>query len=239
MPPDPLLDLVARAAPLRDEELPADLPDALADLAHALVISDEGTLRLRPRRRLMVLALATLAVPAAGAGAWALSSHTGLFGAPGTTENDTSEWLNPAGADFPEVAASLAPRELPLPPGISWSDEVQRVVAIDRTPTPPPGDRAPALVQVTGVRAQFAFRARCAWETAWVRRREAGDLAGAGAALAVMRAAADWPLIVATDGGGVRDAFRRVNAAAARGNVGAVRHELGLNCDSVGHEGIR
>jgi hypothetical protein len=239
MPSDPLLDLVARAAPVRDEELPADLPDALADLAHALVVSGEGMPHRRSRRRLMVLALAALAVPGAGAGAWALSSHTGLFGAPHMTENDTSEWLNPAGADFPQVAASLVPSELPLPPGISWADEVRRIVAIDRQPTPPPGDRRPGLVQVTGVRSQLAFRARCAWETAWVRRQEAGDLVGARAALAVMQASVDWPLIVATDGGGVRDAFRRVNAAAARGNVGAVRHELGLNCGSAGYEGVR
>src|SRR4051812_34204968 len=86
-----------RADPARQFNLDdGDVNDALSALASAS--SDAPRTRphrrARPARRKLIAALATAAVLATGAVAAAnwLDAHTGLFGGPGMTENDTTEW---------------------------------------------------------------------------------------------------------------------------------------------------
>jgi hypothetical protein len=58
-------------------------------------------------------------------------------------------------------------------------------------------------------------------------------------ALPILDASVDWPATVATDGGGVRDRMRTVNAAARQGDVSTVDDELAVNCDFLPLEGVR
>lgn len=235
---DPALATLRRAMPVPDAAVPADVGDAMADLAHAVSAGDLAPAprrRRRGRRTTLVLVAACLVVPAAGAGAYLVSAHTGVFGKPGMTENDTTEFLDTGAPDFPQVVRTLEPRGLPVPAGWDWGREAD--LAVRRFRTSPDGSGV--VVQETGVSSRFAYRARCAWTWALVRRTRAGDAAGAAAALAVMRGSVDWPLVVATDGGGVRDAFRRIDAAASRGDLAPALRDLDLNCGTEGFEAIR
>ncbi len=178
------------------------------------------------RRRVAVAGLAAAALLGTAAFTFGdeLAARTGLFGSPGMTENDTSEWLNTGASDFREAMESLRPADIPLPAGRSWQPVIDREVAN--------GQRERALMQVTGVRATFASYAICVWDGEWLAARGAGDSARAGRAVGVMRGMPAWPIIVAVDGGGVRDYLRDTAEAAARGDEGPARQYITANCGS-------
>ncbi|EFC85911.1 hypothetical protein [Parafrankia sp. EUN1f] len=178
------------------------------------------------RRRVLVATLATLALLGTAAFTFGddLVARTGMFGSPGMTENDTSEWLNTRASDFREVMESLQPTDIPLPAGRSWQPVIDNNVAN--------GQREGGLMQVTGVRAAFAFYAECVWDYEWLVARQAGDSGRVDRAVEVMGGMASWPIVVATDGGGVRDWLRNVADAAARGDEGPVRQNLAANCEA-------
>jgi hypothetical protein len=95
----------------------------------------------------MVIALALLLALSAGTAlgvGYVLKTHTGLFGNPEHTEEDGSEWLNMAASDFRAVAATLVP-DVPLPAGVSWDPELDRMAAWGRAePAMMQQPRAPA-----------------------------------------------------------------------------------------------
>ena len=220
---DPILALVALAAPVRDSDLLAhptvELVDAVAQSASA----DTRHLRRRARsRRFAVVVAAILALVAAtSVAAHEFSAHTGWFGNPELTEEDGSEWLRTNAPDFPEAVRSLIPSELPLPQGFSWQPEVSRQVR--------QGREYGGLQQATGVRSTFAFYAYCAWVRSWYEARVAANLARQAQAERVLAAVPSWDAI-GMDGGGVRQSLADVAAATRSGNVARVRAELGNNC---------
>ncbi|CUU54070.1 hypothetical protein Ga0074812_10273 [Parafrankia irregularis] len=177
-------------------------------------------------RRVVVAALVAVALLGTAAFTFGndLIARTGMFGSPGMTENDTSEWLNTGASDFREVMESLQPNDIPLPAGRSWQPVIDNSVAN--------GQREGALMQVTGVRAAFAFYAECVWDYEWLVARQAGDSGRVDRAVEVMGGMASWPIVIATDGGGVRDWLRNMADAAARGDEGPVRQNLAANCDA-------
>ncbi|CAI7974241.1 conserved hypothetical protein [Frankia sp. Hr75.2] len=178
------------------------------------------------RRRVVVAGLAAAALLGTAAFTFGdeLAARTGLFGSPGMTENDTSEWLNTGASDFREVMESLRPADIPLPAGRSWQPVIDQTVAN--------GQREAALMQVTGVRAAFAWYAICVWDGEWLAARGTGDSARAGRAVGVMRGMPSWPIIVAVDGGGVTDSLHDIAEAAARGDEGPARQHITANCGS-------
>jgi hypothetical protein len=196
----------------------------VAALARTIATGEPARPRSRRRFALRVaaIAVAAIAIPVASAVGYGISAHTGLFGSPGMTENDTTEWLRTDAPDFGRVAARLVPN-LPLPAGASWRDEVRNEVRIGRS--------APGLVQVTGVRSDFEAYARCSWVQAWVNAYLRDDAAKAAHTAAVIARSADWPALAATDGGGTRAHVRALATAARHGDVGHLRTELALNCD--------
>lgn len=160
-----------------------------------------------------------------------VGAHTGEYGKPGNTENDTSEWLRSDGGDFRQVVEELRPTEVPVPPGFSYAADVDAFVESlteERT-----------FIQVTGVRSTYAFWAICAWEREFLAADNAGDEPRRAAASAILRDVPSWPLIVATDGGGVVDHQRMVAEAANRGDADPVRRDVELNCRPLPTEDSR
>jgi hypothetical protein len=227
-----LTDVLADAAPVRDEVIAAAVPRAaFADLAHSIVLADERprrAFRPRGRRRWLVLALAALALVPTAAAVGELGARTGWFGDEALTEEDGSEWLRTDARDFRVVVAGLVPA-LELPAGARWQDEVDRQVRIGR--------EQPGLMQETGVRATLESYARCAWLRYWLVNRD--DASRAERAARIVAWSAAWPATVATDGWGVREAIRRVAAAARADDVAAVRTELAVNCIGFRIGGVR
>lgn len=85
----------------------------------------------RPHGRGAVVAAAVAALIVVPAGAYAGSmifdAQTGTYGAPGGTEEDTSEWIDMCATDVDEYMDSLpTPSEAP-PPGWTWSAIAERM----------------------------------------------------------------------------------------------------------------
>jgi hypothetical protein len=229
---DLLLERLRQAAPVRDADVAGgDTADLVAAVARSLAADD----RPQPRRRRMrfgrrtaILVAAALALAATTtAMGFQLTARTGLFGNPEHTEDDGSEFLQLDAPDFEDVARSLVPHEIPLPPGLGWEQEIDRQVRLGR--------EEPGLMQETGVRATFAYFAQCAWVKAWLDAHLAGDDRLQERATRALAASHDWAPLVAVDGGGVRDFFAtRVAEPAARGEAGPVRAELAANCTGMG-----
>ena len=192
------------------------LAAALDELGAAIAASPRPP---RARRRRLRIGVAGIAVAAVLAGAgtatagW-LSIHTGLFGDPGMTENDTSEFLRTDGAGMPALFDSIA-RRYTLPPGGRWEAAKQRFIGGE-----------PGLIQRAGVEQAVAFESICQWTGAWLD----GGAAERRAATRVLGRVPGWPVIAAHDGGGVVDSFRRLAAAARDDRAGVLREYRRANC---------
>ena len=191
------------------------LAAALDELGAAIAASPRPVRARRRRWRLGVGGIAVAAVLACAGTATAgwLSIHTGLFGDPGMTENDTSEFLRTDGAEMSALFDSIA-RGYTLPPGGSWDAAKRRFVGGE-----------PGLIQRAGVEQAVAFEAICQWTGAWL---DGG--AERRAANRVLARVPGWPVIVQQDGGGVVESFRRLADAARGGDVGVVREYRRANC---------
>jgi hypothetical protein len=228
---DLLPERLRAAAPARDADvLGAPTADLVEGLARS-VMAERTEPRCRRRwfgRRTAVLVAAALALVATTtAMGFQLSARTGWFGNPESTEDDGSEFLRLDAPDFEDVARSLVPHEIPLPPGLGWEQEIARQVRLGR--------EEPGLMQETGVRATFAYYAQCAWVKTWLDAHLAGDDRLQERATRALVASHGWAPLVAVDGGGVRDHFARfVAKPAARGEAGPVRAEFAANCTGIG-----
>ena len=189
------------------------LAAALDGLGAAIAASPRPAARARRRFRIGFAGIAVAAVLATVGSATAgwLSIHTGLFGDPGMTENDTSEFLRTNGAEMPALFDSIA-RHYTLPPGGSWETAKRRFVG-----------GKPGLIQRAGVEQAVAFESICQWTGAWLdgERR---------AATRVLTRVPGWPVIADHDGGGVVESFQELAAAARAGDAGALRQYRRANC---------
>lgn len=215
-----------------------DLLDALraadpaAQITLSATVSASAARHARPqrpaRRRWLIWAtalgaIAVVGIPA-GAVATGLAAHTGWFGSPNpgddrgavvSTESDDTEWLNLAADDLPTVVASLYPEWLPLAPGVTADALTARVTDAMAQQN--------ALAQETLVRRTYEYEAYRDWIGAWITAHSAGDSAGQAAAATVLTEAADWPAMVATDGGGVTDVMRAFAERIAAGDADAAQ----------------
>lgn len=201
----------------------------------------------RRRRRLLIPAAitaallggvaATGAVPALAETVRHLAAETGVFGdglgshgAPSGkhySEMDDSEWIDLSAHDFPTYAERLMPAYITLPAAVSrqrFASDIAHGLAGDG------GTGRGAVMQVSGIRRFFEADAACVWYSTWQGAARDGDRALARQAAAQYDAAASWPEIVASDGGGVVASMHRVHALAAAGRWAAARAELGTDC---------
>ncbi|MBM0274514.1 hypothetical protein [Micromonospora tarensis] len=148
-------------------------------------------------------------------------AHSGEYGR-GYTENNASEYIRADGVDFREVVQELRPAAVPVPPGYSFAADADELVA---------GlGNEPAVIQVTAVRGTYAGWAACAWKADWLTAQAAGDKPRSAMASAMLREVPPWPLVVQTDGGGIRQQYRKVAESAEREDVSAVRDDVRDNC---------
>ena len=243
--PDPLVERVALADPLGDDAIAGPVLDlVLAELARSIIAEPDGAqadvARSSGRRvpggrrrrlssrvsrpgRVVLIAVSVVSLSATAAVAYNATAHTGFFGHPGQTENDTSEFLNTSAPDFPAILRTLVPTEIALPPDASWEPAIQRQIAFGQ------GDRG--LQQATGLRGTLALYAYCSWVGHWLDVQAAGDRAAAADAVAGIARIPESPVVAKIDGGGVREGMRRIATAAGRGQVAPVQSEYQLNCD--------
>jgi hypothetical protein len=112
--------------------------------------------------------VALVAVPSAAAAAVIhFHAETGIFGKPGFTENDTSQYINMCASDIATYMATLEPTSRPLPPGQTWSAlgsaKIKQALTAIRSECPPQGPGAEQ--QTTGIKEDFLFASSCAWES--------------------------------------------------------------------------
>ena len=196
--------VVAETAQVTDSTLAAiDLTKGFDELL-VNVLESEASGEVVPLRRRRISrragTLAIVAVIVAGGGAAAAvrgGALTGLFGAPGKTENDTSEYVDIAAPDFPALAHQLGEQlhaeGLRFAPGINsdqmvdlFVKETQNQVHLDER-----GNSASAkitrehgeLMDVTGVKGHIAGLAQCSWQQNWIQAYKADDSAGKNAAI--------------------------------------------------------
>lgn len=175
--------------------------------------------RRRGRRRQVILvgALSTALLGAGGVAVAVGGSHTGLFGPPGKTENDTSEYLDMTAADFHDVALHYtAPFD--YAPGYSAEMYVGILDPRHIEANMAPADRGRGeTIQVTGVRGYGLGWAFCSW---------ARTSTTAPSALDHMRRLADSELAHKT---GASSDLELVDKAA-HGDSGPLQRYIELNC---------
>src|SRR5262245_57154571 len=219
-----LEDQIRRADPAGAYDLlDASVEAALADVARAPMPAPQARKAralLRRRRLIALVATAAVLAAASAAGASWLGAHTGIFGEPGMTENDTSEFLR---IGSPEMAAIVRDygRDYPRPPGGSYDPAIAQLVHGD------------GLIQATGVRSLVAMASACQWEREWLRAHVASDPGRARRAEAVLSRVPERRVVRATDGGGIVAWHERIARAAGRGDPGLIRQGLAINCGAL------
>jgi len=216
---------------MSDDELIVAL--RAADPAALATVSDGDALRAvrraRPERRRprwvmiagAIAATIVVGVPA-GAAATGFMARTGWFGSPnsgdhrdqcvgaGVTEYDCDdEWIDLSAPDLDKVVASVYPTWMPLAPGVTREDLTARVVSVSS---------ADALTPVTSLRRAYESESYKDWLAAWIAANDRGDTAAQETASRVITQAADWPAIVATDGGRITDIMRAFAERIAAGD---------------------
>ena len=205
-------------------------PETRAETLDALLVATgelEALTRPRRFRRVALISggvVASLAVTAASpVGAHVIDSFVALTGwnpAPSSEIIENSPWVNTGASDFEEYARTIYPADLALPASVSSETVFDYGVAAHQ--------QNPGTTQAISVVRTFETAAQCAWLGEFSEARAGGDTARADAALAVIRASADWPAIVATDGGGIADGIRDFADNAVDGDVRI--GSLGIDC---------
>lgn len=237
---DPLDQLLRRAAPVQPNELEshqvrssmaamlaearqhADLDQPAATGVPAQVIALEGRRRLRGKaaRALVVTSVVLVAGTGVAAAGGFLPFGTGVFGAPGMTENDTSELLNSTSPQTAEVLRGYV-ADLTMAPGFTAEGAIEQFTTGENT-----------LVQDAALQGMALGWSSCSWELSWLDAHTAGDQAAQDAATAVLIDIPDSPILPRIDGGGVTEAYQAIADAAAAGDPGPIQRDVDVNCDA-------
>ena len=190
---DALGALLTAAAPALPD-LDPDRTSALARVVASDVVAADRTIRsrvrrLRRRHRLTATATAA-AIVLVPSGAWAAHhflAQTGTYGnaALNPGMEDGSQRVDTCASDFAAYVATLAPTDLPAPPGHGWSEYAQqqaRSYASDSTCSP--GVRG--TVQETSLRVGMLSSASGDWGCALVRATQGRDAAATAQARRAM-----------------------------------------------------
>lgn len=161
-----------------------------------------------------VLAAITVAVPATAVGAW-MSARTGTHGDPASsTEEDSTEWLDLSGDDLPAIVADAYPDGLQLPKSVGRDEATAKVNEIFQRL----GGHENAIAQEGLITTTYEFWVICAWQNEWLLADDVSDLDRRQFAGDWLGDTANFPSIVAHDGGGVVDRLLVVADGAANGD---------------------
>ena len=218
-----------------------------ADCAHAI---DGGTLdalavaaqregRTSRRRRLTAIGLSALVVigggavaaPAAADAVRQFLAQSDWFPAAGGEILPDSEWIDTGQPDLRAYLDTVSTDGVELAPG---EDRDALLDAVAESHAANPG-----LTQEVGLRRSIEVRAYCGWAVELIDAQRVGDDAGYDRAAAVVLGAAEWPALLATDGGGITDRLRDVGQAAVDREPGSwlTVYEVG-ECDLLGYSAV-
>lgn len=178
---------------------------------------------------LIVLVGVGVTVPAAALTSW--FARTGEFGNPSTsTEEDVTEWIDLGAPDAPQVVVDAFPDYLALPKGVppeAAMTDVARIFAkLDKNAG---GQGVAQEGLMTQTYEGFAI---CAWTEEWLSAHKAADATRKERAATWLGDPANFPSLVAHDGGGVTEMLMNVAADARDGNVIAVERASDMqSCD--------
>jgi hypothetical protein len=130
-------------------------------------------------------------------------ARTGTYGAGG--EMGTSELIRLGAPDAAVVLTELG-ANVPLPPGATFDDFIAR-----RT-------KQAGVESEDGLRGTLEFAAACQWTAYWLDAQRSGDGAAMADAQAALDAVPNRPALVAPDGGGVVEMWRRIAEATRAGD---------------------
>ena len=178
------------------------------------------------KRRIAAIAAVFVIVPGAAVAGQQFVARTGVFGAPGMTENDTSEWINVCAADFPRLLRSLPRPTEALPAGSTW-DAVATEVVRDNVAGVGQGCHGKAsMVQESMLRADFTVVAQGHWTCAAVEQHAAGH--DSEALRAAREVAATYDRLAAAGKFGDKN-WKPLRDAAYRGDYAALLRDLSVN----------
>jgi hypothetical protein len=214
-------------ADIASMDLSAGFDDVLAHVWN----STTPVARKRNRKR-FVLALTLAGTIVVGGTGVAVGAATGIgngkalsgvFGKPGFTENDTSEYVNLDAPDFPAVARQIAARMqadgMRFAPGYVPQKEINGVITSEV--------KLGGTAQVTGVQGDFATDAQFTWLESWWHAYKQHDKAGMATDAAGLRQNAS--LLVWTKDNNLN--FSRQLADAASSGNAAYIHQILLAND--------
>ena len=219
------------------EQLRARAPqvtiDGAAELSRVLARETvQATRRQRGRwlagrkRRVAAIAAVFVIVPGVAVAGQQFVARTGVFGAPGMTENDTSEWINVCAADFPRLLFSLPRPAEALPAGSTW-DAVATEVVRDNVAGVGQGCHGHAsMVQKSMLRADFTLAAQGHWTCAAVQQHAAGH--NAEALRAAREVAATYDRLAAAGRFGDKN-WKPWRDAAYQGDYASLKRYLSVN----------
>lgn len=170
-----------------------DLTALSSALAREVVEADRGLqgrirgLRRRHKAVTAVTAAAIVLVPTGAFAAQHFLAQTGTFGNPALNGEleDGSERINLCAEDFADYVATLAPTDLPAPPGHTWPDYTDRVARGYTNDGSCTGTNQ-GIVQETSLRVELLSAASGDWGCSLVWAGEDGDRSAAARATATM-----------------------------------------------------
>lgn len=178
---DDLAELLTDSRPQR----PPEAEDLYASHSRAMardVVHHERTRAARRRGRLLsrkrLIGITAAVAVAAPATAWASGflAQTGWFGAPGMTENDTSEFIDICATDFPQYFQTRIPTPSDEPPsGWTWQEVGADIVATTQRANAADCAESGVVEQVTGLQSRYYWWAEATWACRAIEAHEAGD----------------------------------------------------------------
>ena len=178
------------------------------------------------KRRIAAMAAAFVILPGVAVAGQQFVARTGVFGAPGMTENDTSEWINVCAADFPRLLRSLPRPAEALPTGSTW-DAIATEVVRDNVAGVGQGCHGHAsMVQESMLRADFILVAQGHWTCAAVDQHASGH--DSEALRAAREVAAAYDLLAAAGRFGDKN-WTPLRDAAYRGDYVSLQRDLRVN----------
>lgn len=204
-----------------------------------LVISTRDVARSTLRHRLVAGVTAGLLVLGAGAAAAPaaadavrefLAQSDQQFEEGGEILPD-SEVVDLSASDLRAYIDYVFPEDLPIPPSQTreWlGDRTYEMSNASNT-----------VAQEVSLRRQIETLAYCGWVVEYLDAERHGDDRRTDAAAVVLVAAADWPALVATDGGGIMDRYRNAGDSVEAGEFGAGHTAFRAGeCDVLGFESM-
>lgn len=181
------------------------------------------------RRRLTVFGLSVMVVIGGGliaapAGADAVREFLALSDwdpDDGGENLAASDWVDLSADDLHDYIDYIFPEWIPIPPSMTRADIVDRTYEISY--------QANTLTQEVSLRRSIETFAYCGWAVELIDAERHGNAERYDRAAEIVLSAADWPALVATDGGGITDRLREAGTAAVAGEANS-----GLNVYAVG-----